>query len=196
MANDAGIEAISGPRDYDKVKRDLKEAGYRGETIVVLGVSGNSYNVPISLVGSDELRKAGMSVDLQVMDMGTLVRRRMSKEPPDKGGWNVFFTILDGLFNDTPATNYAIRGDSKSGLEGWPTSPKLEALREDWLDSARRRYPEADCCADAVTDVAGRALHPNGTLGSSYRASAQHCGPTVGILRILWGAESSDLRPP
>jgi peptide/nickel transport system substrate-binding protein len=76
-----------------------------------------------------------MNIDLQVMDFGTLVRRRMSKEPPEKGGWNVFFTILDGLFNDTPATNYAIRGDGKSGLEGWPTSPKLEALREGWIDA-------------------------------------------------------------
>ena len=135
LANQAGIERISGPRDYDKVKRDLKEAGYRGEPIVVLGVSGNSYNVSISQVGSDQLRKAGMNVDLQIMDFGTLVRRRMSKEPPEKGGWNIFFTILDGLFNDTPATNYAIRGDRKSGLEGWPDSPKLEALREAWLNA-------------------------------------------------------------
>ena len=136
LANEAGIGVLSGPRDYDKVKRDLKDAGYRGEPIVVLGVSGNSYIVSISQVGSDQLRKAGMNVDLQIMDFGTLVRRRMSKESPDKGGWNVFFTILDGLFNDTPATNYAIRGNGKSGLEGWPDSPKLEALREDWLDTS------------------------------------------------------------
>jgi peptide/nickel transport system substrate-binding protein len=136
LANEAGIGALSGPRDYARVKRDLKEAGYRGEPIVVLGVSGNSYIVHVSQVGFDQLRKAGMNVDLQIVDFGTLVRRRMSKEPPNKGGWNVFFTILDVLFNGTPATNYAIRGDGKSGLEGWPDSPKLEALREDWLDAS------------------------------------------------------------
>ena len=136
LASDAGIGVLSDSRDYDKVKRDLKAAGYRGEPIIVLGVSGNSYIVSISQVGSDQLRKAGMNVDLQIMDFGTLVRRRMSKESPDKGGWNVFFTILDGLFNDTPATNYAIRGDGKSGLEGWPDCTKLEALREEWLDTS------------------------------------------------------------
>ena len=136
LASDAGIGVLSDSRDYDKVKRDLKAAGYRGEPIIVLGVSGNSYIVSISQVGCDQLRKAGMNVDLQIMDFGTLVRRRMSKERPDKGGWNVFFTILDGLFNDTPATNYAIRGDGKSGLEGWPDSPKLEVLREEWLDTS------------------------------------------------------------
>ena len=41
LANEAGIEVLSGPRDYDKVKRDLEAAGYRGEPIVVLGVSGD-----------------------------------------------------------------------------------------------------------------------------------------------------------
>ena len=69
--------------------------------------------------------------------------RSQSREPPDKGGWNIFFTIIDGLFNANPATNYAIRGDGKSGLEGWPNSPKLEELRESWLDAtdaeARKR---------------------------------------------------------
>ena len=174
LANEAGIGILSGPRDYDKVKRDLKDAGYRGEPIVVLGVSGNSYIVSISQVGSDQLRKAGMNVDLQIVDFGTLVRRRMSKELPDKGGWNVFFTILDGLFNDTPATNYAIRGDGKSGLEGWPDSLKLETLREDWLDASDADAQQADCCADAVTDVAGRPVHSDGALGSIYRTSAQH----------------------
>ena len=106
--------------------------------------------------------------------MGDDDRRRMSKEPPDKGGWNVFFTILDGLFNANPATNYAIRGDGKSGLEGWPDSPKLEALREDWLDATDVDAQKRIACADAVTDVAGRAVHPDGTLGSIYRAPAQH----------------------
>ena len=37
MANEAGIEVLTGPRDYAKVRRDLTDAGYRGETITVLG---------------------------------------------------------------------------------------------------------------------------------------------------------------
>ena len=134
FANEAGIEALSGPRDYGKVKRDLAAAGYRGEPVVVLAVSGNSYIVSISQVGADQLRKAGINVDLQIMDGPTMIRRRMSKAPSDKGGWNVFFTIIDGLFNANPATNYAIRGDGKTG-EGWPESKRLETLRQTWLDT-------------------------------------------------------------
>jgi peptide/nickel transport system substrate-binding protein len=118
------------------VKRDLTDAGYRGEPIVVLAVSGNTLFEAISQVGTDQLRKAGMNVDLQTMDLGTMFRRRASKEPRDKGGWNVFFSFIDVMFSAGPATNPAIRGNGKSAMDGWPDSPKLEALREAWLDAA------------------------------------------------------------
>jgi len=34
--DEQGGEALSGPRDYDKAKRLIAEAGYKGERIVVL----------------------------------------------------------------------------------------------------------------------------------------------------------------
>ncbi len=37
MASDAGMAALTGPRDLAKVKRDLDAAGYKGEKIVLLG---------------------------------------------------------------------------------------------------------------------------------------------------------------
>ena len=138
--SEAGVEILSGRRDYDKVKRDLVAAGYRGEPIVVL-MSEGGFLPPISHVGADQLRKSGMNVDLQTMDLPTLFRRRTNNAPPDKGGWNVFFGIQDCLFTDNPATNWAIRGNGKSGSEGWPDSPRLEALRDAWLDATD---PEAE----------------------------------------------------
>ena len=135
LANEAGIEVLSGPRDYDKVKRELAAAGYRGDPVVVLGVSDNPYFAAISQVGADQLRKAGMNIDLRSMDFTSMIRRRLSKDPPDKGGWNAFFSINDGLFTNNPATNSAIRGDGNSGLPGWPTSPMLETLRDRWLSA-------------------------------------------------------------
>jgi peptide/nickel transport system substrate-binding protein len=135
LANEAGIEVLSGPRDYDKVKRDLPAAGYRGERIVVLGTVGGSYITPTTLMGTDQLRKAGINVDLQTMDFATLVRRRENKDTQDKGGWNIAFSILDGLFVSNPATHNLTRSSGKSGTYGWPEIPRLDALREEWLDS-------------------------------------------------------------
>ena len=67
LASEAGVEILSGPRDYDKVKRDLAAAGYRGEKIIMLA-STVGYIAILSQVGVDQLRKAGMDVDLQLMD--------------------------------------------------------------------------------------------------------------------------------
>ena len=130
------------------MKRDLTEAGYRGEPIVVLAVSGNSSIVSIAQVGADQLRKAGINVDLQTMDVGTMMRRRTSKALPDKGGWNVYFTILNVLFNTNPATNAQIRGDGMSGVPGWPDSPKLEGCaKRGWKRGmpARRSVSVSRC---------------------------------------------------
>jgi peptide/nickel transport system substrate-binding protein len=135
LANDEGIEVLSGPRDFGKVKRELAQAGYRGERIVVLGTAGTGYIPVLSQVGADTLRRAGMNVDLHLTDYATMARRMLKVDPPAQGGWNVYFTPTDGAFSHTPVTNEYLRGDGKSGAPGWPTSPAFEDLRQAWLDA-------------------------------------------------------------
>jgi len=108
--------------------------GYRGEKIL-MPASTVGYIAILSQVGVDQLRKSGMDVDLQLMDFATLLRRIANQAPPDKGGWNVHCNIIDGIYNFNPAGNTAIRGDGKSGMPGWPSSPKLEALRDAWMQA-------------------------------------------------------------
>lgn len=147
FANDAGIEAVSAPPDYHAVKRALAEAGYRGERIVVLGTAGSGYIPLLTQVGADVLRRAGMDVDLQLSDYATMARRIGRTDKPDRGGWNVYFTPMEGAFTHTPITNEYFRGDGKSGAPGWPRSAEIEALRAAWLaaDSLteRKRIAEA-----------------------------------------------------
>lgn len=135
LANDAGVDVLTRPRDFDKVRRDLAQAGYRGERIIVLGTAGTGYIPALSQVGADILRRAGMDVDLHLTDYATMARRMLKMDPPDKGGWNVYFSIAEGAFNHTPVTNEYIRGDGKNGAPGWATSPRFEELRQAWLDA-------------------------------------------------------------
>jgi peptide/nickel transport system substrate-binding protein len=144
-ATQAGIEVLSGPRDYDRVKRDLDAAGYKGERVVVLATAGSGFITPLAQVGADQLRKAGLNVDVQVMDNATLIRRRASKATVSEGGWSVFFALPDGLFNANPASSYAIRANGGAAWEGWPTSPELERLRIAWLDAGTLQ-DEAQIC--------------------------------------------------
>ena len=81
-------------------------------------------------------RELGLNVDYVSMDLGTLVQRRANREAPEKGGWNVFTTTYEGLTMADPATNVGLRGNGGDGWFGWPTSPRLEALRAQWLDAS------------------------------------------------------------
>ncbi|TMG89724.1 MAG: hypothetical protein E6H73_16420, partial [Betaproteobacteria bacterium] len=64
----------------------IKEAGYKGEKIVIISATDQPIVHSQSLLTAEMLRKLGLNVDLQAGDWGTLITRRTSKEPVDKGG--------------------------------------------------------------------------------------------------------------
>src|SRR5712691_452155 len=133
MANDAGSQALTGKRDFDKAKKLVAEAGYKGERIVVMDGVDQPVVHSQALVVTDLLKKLGLNVDLQAMDWGTLVTRRASKEPLDKGGWNIFATGWVGADMLDPAINPTLRTNGTKGHFGWPSDDKIEALRTEWL---------------------------------------------------------------
>ena len=135
LATDVGVEVMASPRDYDKVKRDLAAAGYKGEKVVVLDVADVQELRSLAAVGIDQLRKAGVNVEVQTTDFGSWIRRRLSKEVPDKGGWNVFFTFIDGAYNFTPAGHAPLTATGAKGYPGWADTPKIDVLRQAWLDA-------------------------------------------------------------
>ncbi|ONG57019.1 ABC transporter substrate-binding protein [Pseudoroseomonas deserti] len=135
LANSAGLEVISGRRDYDKVKRDLAAAGYKGEPVVMMVAGDYPAQSAMGLVAADALKRGGLNVDLQVLDWGTVVQRRAKKDAPQAGGWNLFITFLTGTNNFDPASHLGLRGNGAGAWFGWPTLPRLEALRQDWFDA-------------------------------------------------------------
>ena len=135
LANDAGMEAITGKRDLERSKRELKEAGYKGETVVMLAPSDQAALVALSEVGADLFKKLGINVDYRISDWGTLVQRRASKEPPEKGGWSFFHTTWNGLDGLNPGIMQYLRANGERAWFGWPNVPKLVEQREAWFDA-------------------------------------------------------------
>ena len=76
MASDAGFDIIEAPKDYDKLKQELIDAGYKGERVVVMTPADFPTINAIATVGAALLTRLGMDVDLQTMDWGTVVQRR------------------------------------------------------------------------------------------------------------------------
>jgi peptide/nickel transport system substrate-binding protein len=145
MASKVGVEATRGPKDYAKLKKDLAAAGYNGQKIVVLAATTIPTIFAEAQVATDMLQKIGFNVDFQALEWGTVVQRRASREPIDKGGWNIFFTYLGGLGNISPAVSISIRGNGTAAWFGWPTNPKIEALRDAWFEAPDPQAQQKIC---------------------------------------------------
>lgn len=133
MANTAGLEVFKGRKDYDNLKKELIAAGYQGEKVVMLVGTDSPVNNAASEVTADLFRKMGFNVDYVATDWGTVVQRRTSQQPPDKGGWNIFAVSADGDFYADPTVVPAVRANGKDAWMGWPDSPEIERLFHEWF---------------------------------------------------------------
>jgi peptide/nickel transport system substrate-binding protein len=146
LANDAGMAVLTAPRDWDRLKQELKAAGYKGETAALIVPADFPNLKALADVGADTLRKIGMNVDYQAVDWGTLITRRVKKDPVAQGGWSIFFNFAAGTDVASPADDLVLRGNGAKAWFGWPDDPKLEALRDSWFAApdlaAQRRIAE------------------------------------------------------
>jgi peptide/nickel transport system substrate-binding protein len=135
LANDAGMEALTGKRDLELARRLVKESGYAGERIVFVAPTDYPVLFAFSQVGADVLRKVGLNIDFQAMDWGTMVNRRNNRDTVDKGGWSAFCTGWEGLNLVDPGAHYPIAGTGAKGWFGWYESQRMEDLRTAWFDA-------------------------------------------------------------
>jgi peptide/nickel transport system substrate-binding protein len=136
MSSVAGATALTGKRDFDKAKQLVAEAGYKGEKILVLDAVDQPTSHLQALVVFDLLQKLGLNAELVSTDWGTLVTRRASKEPIDKGGWSIFGTGWVGADMLDPAGNVSLKANGGDAWFGWPNDAKLESLRIQWLKAS------------------------------------------------------------
>ncbi|HUF45939.1 MAG TPA: ABC transporter substrate-binding protein, partial [Aestuariivirgaceae bacterium] len=114
--------------DAEKAKEALEAAGYDGTPVVIMQATDVPVVSNLSLITAQSLRNAGFEVEVQAMDWATLTSRRASREPVDKGGWNMFHTWWIGADVTNPMA-IAFSGDPEKGWFGWPKDEELEKLR-------------------------------------------------------------------
>lgn len=155
MASDAGMEVLNGPRELRRVRRALREAGYDGERTVILSATDIPFRKALAEVAADMMRTIGMRIETQATDWGNILQRRESRLPVEKGGWSVLPTTLSGLDLSTPV-GHALHTTGETAWLGWPSSERIEALRQDWLvtpDLEIRQRICADIQRQAWIDV-------------------------------------------
>ncbi len=169
LANDAGLEALAGPRSLDRAKQLLREAGYTNQPLRLIAPTDILAPSAISQVCADLLRRLGMNMDLVLTDWGTTVQRRTSREPLDKGGWSVVLTTFNSFEFADPAGHFPLRGNGLSAWPGWPTMPKLEELRDQWFEAPD--LPAQQAVAREIQTVAMQEL-PYIPLGAYWSNTA------------------------
>ncbi len=141
------LGAASMPGDIEAAKAALKAAGYDGQKTVLINPTDFPSIGPLGEVTYDTLKKIGMNVELQAMDWGSVVQRRASKEPVEKGGWSIFHTWWPSGAIRLPVISAILRGQGATGWFGWFSSEKIERLTAEWLatpdDASRNSLADA-----------------------------------------------------
>jgi peptide/nickel transport system substrate-binding protein len=186
-ANTAGM-GREGPKSQAEIRVMLKEAGYRGERIVLLHPADAGANDAMCHVIAHRLSEAGFNVDDQVMDFATMLMRRNNRDVPDKGGWSLLIALAPGADHVSPMVALGLRTGAAAWV-GWPEDPRVEALRERWIDTgdeAEQKRLAAEIQDIALDDV---LFVP---LGHYVQKSAWRSNVT-GVLKapypVMWNVE-------
>ena len=166
LANDVGLDVLTGPRDREAAKRELRAAGYDGQPVILLAATDFPALRALAEVAADAMRKAGIAVDYQALDWAGVQQRRVKR---GKGGWNAFLSAWDGSDVLDPAGHVMLRGNGAEAWFGWPTDPELERLRDAWF--AAKDLGEQKVIAAAIQREALKSV-PYIPVGQNFQPTA------------------------
>ena len=135
LASEEG-SAVLRTRSVERGRAALRASGYAGEKVVLIAPSDYPQINALSLVTADLMQRIGLNVEVVSADWGTVVQRRASREPVERGGWSVVHTTSSGSDLGVPTIHLFLRANGPNAWFGWPQDDRIEELRTAWLDAA------------------------------------------------------------
>jgi peptide/nickel transport system substrate-binding protein len=145
MASADGLAPLMGPRDVEKARQTIREAGYKGEKVVIMAGNNTAAGLALGAVAVDLLKRLGMNVELYSVEFNAMLQRRNRRGPVSEDGWSGFVTTWSGADWLNPAVHMALRGDGS--YAGWSQDARIEELRQAWF-SAPDEAAQAAICRD------------------------------------------------
>jgi peptide/nickel transport system substrate-binding protein len=191
LATDVGLNVLTASPDYDRIKRDLVAAGYKGEKVVLLAATDFPSINALCEVSGAMMRRCGINLDYLAMDWGAVVARRNRQEPPEQGGWNAHCTYTAGYDLLNPGSNPSLNAVGRAGFVGWPTDPRMAEMRRAWFDAPDLAAQRAIC-----HDIQLRFMEnpPYFPLGQFFQPTAyrKNIGNIPrGSFSLFWGITKS-----
>jgi peptide/nickel transport system substrate-binding protein len=169
-----------------KAKALLSEAGYDGTPVVMMQSTDVSALSNLAPVAKSLMEKIGLKVDLQATDWQTVVTRRVKRDAPSAGGWNVFFTSWGSIDVMDPVSTNFFNATCEKATFGWPCDEALEKLRDSYAreTDVSKRKAIAEAVAVRASEYPthihlGQYLQP-----TAYRKSLT--GLLVASNLVLW----------
>jgi peptide/nickel transport system substrate-binding protein len=118
----------------DAAKRLLADSGYAGQPVTCLVAQDSPRFKVWGEVTADLLKRLGMKVQYDAVDIGTLVARGAQNKPPGQGGWQISPGGEFGVDFIDP-TNKRLRADGENVLYGSANIPEVEAEVAAWYEA-------------------------------------------------------------
>ena len=154
--SEAGTELLLSKDPMEvRLKRGIetmRAAGYKNEPIVVMDATDQVMQHHATLVLVEAMRKAGVNVDLQTVDWGTVTSRRTVRGS-GSNSWHIFLTTGGQVAGENPAFSILAPANCEKAFPGWPCNAAHEKLRAAWLketDPAKSRALAVDIQRSAM----------------------------------------------
>lgn len=134
-ASSMGMDRLGATQSPRAIKARLKDAGYRGEPIVILDPADDMIASRLTAATIDELTQIGVTVEQRTLDRQALAAWR-SRAPAD-GDWGALCDLLPAADQfDGFAVSAGPAPVGEPGWPGWPDTDGAGRLRDAWIDAA------------------------------------------------------------
>ena len=188
LASDAGMAALTGPRDLAKAQRMVKESGYAGEPVAMMSPSDQPQMHAMAALCESVFKRIGLNVQLATTDWGTLLTRRSVQKPVAEGGWSAFNTRITGLGGTDP-TSVQLRANGTRAWFGWPDSPEIERLREAWFKAPTLAEQQAICRDIQIAAFEHVPYIPLGQWSQPTAHRTDLAGFVPSSTHVFWGVK-------
>jgi peptide/nickel transport system substrate-binding protein len=190
LYNEEGGDILKGPRKLDAAKRLVVESGYAGQSVTLMAGQDLLSHKAWGDVTADLLRRLGVNVDYAAVDFGTVAARRVQKNPPGQGGWQMHIASPAGVDLVRP-THLFLRADGSTAINGWPTSPAVETEIAAWFEATS--LDEEKAAARRLNKAAfDHVIYaPLGCCLLQHAWRRNLAGVSPGPLPFFWGVSKS-----
>ena len=166
--------------DPEKAKAMLKEAGYKGEEIVILSTRDYEDHYNSAVVVQQQLESIGMKVKLDIYDWATVLQKRA-----DETAYDIFVTG----FPTEPIPNKYVFLDSSTEWPGWTNDPIIDDLlnKINNASSQEEAKQHFDALQEEFYEYLPMVKFGNKTTITTVRSNVEGMDFLQGI--ILWNVD-------